>query len=205
MKQIVLLLAAALTLAVLAGSQSFGRLALWTGHSGLAARWLTDPASKGIALWRSGQPEAADAQFEAAGRSQTFNRALTLAATGQYALATAYFDAVLFANPADAEARRLRDLVAAFVEPVTGQSIAPGRLAASGGGDTYQPLSDNIRPSTPDPSWQRKVDARGFAASETWVRAIDDDPGEFLRLRLQSEYDRRSAMGLARPAEGDPW
>ena len=46
---------------------------------------------------------------------------------------------------------------------------------------------------------------KGIAASDEWLATITDDPGEFLRLRIRAEYDRRAQLGLIRPVEGDPW
>ncbi len=190
---------------VISGPASWGRLPFWSGLPG-AGMVLSTNAAKGLALYRSGDFEAADALFEKAGRGQTFNRALTLAATGDHALSQAYFDAVLFANPADAEARRLRDLVSAMAPRTRGDSVAPGRIAGRGGlssGDGQNP--QNGWPTTPDPEWQRKVTARGFAASEEWLDTLSDDPGEFLRLRLEKEHERRTSLGLIRPEEGASW
>ncbi|MTH77982.1 hypothetical protein [Paracoccus aestuariivivens] len=203
MKRLSGLLAAIVCLA-LAGPQAIGHILLTAGIPGLAAGLLSDPAERGVALFRAGHFASADTAFADAGRTQTYNRGLSLAATGDYALSRAYFDAVLFANPSDAEARQNRDLVAAMIRPETGDSIVPGRIAASGG----------LGPGTEAPNttakmlaihWKRDVEARGIAASDDWLDTIPDDPGEFLRLRLQAEYDRRAAKGLVRPAEGEPW
>lgn len=186
----------------LSGPDAWGRIALWAGLPGAAAA-LSDPAARGLALYRSGDFEAADAALAEAGRGQTFNRALTLAATGQHALSVAYLDAVLFANPADAEARRVRDLVDAMVVKVRGDSVAPGRLAAVGG--LTGAVTGAALPSTPDPEWKKPIEARGYVATDAWLDTIADDPGEFLRLRLEKEHERRAALGLLRPEEGDPW
>lgn len=189
---------------LLAGPAAWGRFALWTGVPGAAAL-LDDPAARGLALYRGGAYDAADAAFAEAGRSQTFNRALTLAATGRHALSVAYFDAVLFANPADEEARRLRDLVDAMVDKTRGESIAPGRLPGQGGLGPSAQASGQMMASTPDPNWKKPIVARGFAASDAWLDTLADDPGEFLRLRLQKEHERRAGLGLLRPEEGDRW
>lgn len=194
----------ALLVLALAGPQALGRIALWAGLPGLAAPLLPDPAERGVALYRRGDYAGADAAFTQAGRTQTYNRGLSLAGTGQYALARAYFDAVLFANPADAEARRNRDAVNAMIPPERGDSAVPGRIAGAGG----------LGPAGPTPittsgvlmiNWKRDVEARGMAASDDWLATIGDDPGAFLRLRLRAEYERRAALGLIRPAEGVPW
>ncbi|POF34800.1 hypothetical protein [Roseibium marinum] len=189
---------------VLAGPAAWGRIALWAGAPGAAAL-LSTPAEQGLALYREGNYQAADAALALAGRGQTFNRALTLAATGKHALSVAYFDAVLFVAPADAEARRLRDLVGAMVPKTRGDSDAPGRLTGHGGRTGQGETSPWGWPGTPDPEWQRRVTERGFAASDAWLETISDDPGEFLRLRLEKEYERRAALGLIRAEEAEPW
>lgn len=199
-----LILTLALGCLALAGPQALGRLALAAGLPRLAAPLLSDPAERGVALYRAGDFAAADAAFADAGRTQTYNRGLSLAATGDYLLSQAYFDAVLFSNPADAEARRNRDLVAAMVPPETGDSIAPGRIAGAGGLGPGEETAATTA-GTLAIHWKRDVDARGIAASDAWLATIPDDPGEFLKLRLKAEYDRRAALGLIRPAEGEPW
>lgn len=199
-----MLVLAGLACVLVAGPGAWGRLALRLGVPGAAAL-LADDAARGLALYRAGAYPEADAAFAAAGRSQTFNRALTLAATGSHALAVAYLDAVLFASPGDAEARRVRDLVAAMVPPVVGDGAVPGRLAGAGG---LQPSGEARAPTTggtPDPSWRKPIEARGFAASDGWLDTLADDPGAFLQLRLQKEYERRAGLGLLRPEEGERW
>lgn len=189
----------------LAGPDALGRLALRAGLDRPAAILLSDPAARGVALYGAGDHAAADAAFAQAGRSQTFNRGLSLAATGDYPLSVAYFDAMLFANPADEQARRNRDLVAAMYPPHQGDSIAPGRIRGAGGLEAEDvPISDLLANAS-GPEWERRLDARGLAATDQWLDTIVDDPGEFLRLRILGEFDRRAQLGLIRPEEGDPW
>lgn len=199
----VVLLLAGLACLVAAGPTTLGRLAFWSGLPG-ASRLLSDPAARGLALYRAGDYAHADAALADAGRGQTFNRALTLAATGRHALSVAYLDAVLFAVPGDAEARGLRDLIDRMVPKVRGDSVAPGRLAAVGGLGPDGAAGGALA-STPDPEWKKPIEARGFVASDSWLETITDDPGEFLRLRLEKEYERRAGVGLIRPAEGERW
>lgn len=203
----VIALAGVLALGV-AGPDAWGRLALRAGAAGLAVPLLGDPAAVGVALFRAGDWQGADAAFARAGRSETYNRGLSLAATGDYPLSVAYFDAVLFSNPADAQARRNRDLVATMYPPETGISIAPGRLRGAGGQESSSapPLPGLASPAgASDPDWRRMMQARGVAASDDWLATISDDPGEFLALRLRAEYARRESLGLIRPREGQPW
>lgn len=194
-----------LLLLALAGPQGWGRLALRAGWDAPAARILGDPAARGVALYRAGDYPAADAAFAEAGRSQTYNRGLSLAARGDYPLSVAYFDAMLFANPADAQARANRDLVALMYPPERGASAVPGRIAGGGGAPPGPALIADALANASGPEWERKLDRRGIAASDAWLETITDDPGEFLRLRLRAEYERRAGLGLIRPAEADPW
>lgn len=204
MRPALIALAGIAALAV-AGPQALGRLALRVGWDQAAALLLDDPAARGVALYRLGDYPAADAAFAQAGRSQTYNRGLSLAAVGDYPLSVAYFDAMLFANPADEQARQNRDLVAAMVPPHRGESTVPGRIKGAGGLDPGDmPISDLLANAS-GPEWERRLDAKGLAATDQWLDTITDDPGEFLKLRIRAEFDRRAQMGLIRPEEGDPW
>ena len=108
MRAAAVLLVLAVAALVLAGPAALGALALRAGWDRVALILLDDPGARGVAHYRLGDHDLADADFARAGRSQTYNRALSLAATGDYPLAVAYFDAVLFANPADEQARASR-------------------------------------------------------------------------------------------------
>lgn len=195
---------AGLVALALAGPQALGRLALHAGLDRPAALLLDDPAARGVALYRLGDHRGADAAFAQAGRSQTYNRGLSLAATGDYPLSVAYFDAMLFANPADEQARRNRDLVAAMVPPERGDSSVPGRISGAGGLSGDVKIADLLA-NLSGPEWERRLDAKGLAATDQWLDTIVDDPGEFLTLRIRAEFDRRARLGLIRPEEGDPW
>lgn len=199
------LLALAALLLVLAGPEASGSLALRMGWDRVALHLLDDPAARGTALFRLGRFKEADDAFAAAGRSQTYNRGLSLASTRDYPLSVAYFDAVLFANPADEQARANRDLIATMYPPTVGDSTAPGRIAGRGGRPApAEEIGEALTMAAAD-SWRRPIEARGLAASDAWLETIADDPGEFLRLRVAAEYDRRARLGLIRPDEADRW
>ena len=205
MRRAFALLILSIALLVIAGPAAIGTLALRLGWDRLAVALLQDDALRGVALYRLGDDVAADAAFARAGRSQTFNRALALAATGDYPLSVAYFDAVLFVNPADEQARAGRDLVASMYDPHRGDSTAPGRIMGHGG---MPPPNEEIQAAlvgAASDDLRRPLEARGLAASDEWLQSLTDDPGEFLQLRIQVEYDRRAQMGLIRPEAQDPW
>jgi Ca-activated chloride channel family protein len=195
-----ILAAAGVAALALAGPAALGRLALMAGLPGPAAALTADPAVKGVALYRAGRFEAADEAFRAAGRSATFNRGVSLAATGDYLLSRAYFDAVLFAAPGDSEARENRNLVNSLIPPVLGQGNEAGRISvtaiATAGG---MPADETTRVHG------RRLDAGGLVADIDWLATIPDDPGEFLRLRLADEHGRRLSLGQTPPEEGDLW
>lgn len=201
MTRLALLLAAAgIAALAAAGPAPIGRLALMAGLPGLAAEFIADPAVHGVALYRAGRYPEADAAFAAAGRGATFNRGVSLAATGDYPLARAYFDAVLFAAAGDSEARENRALVDALIPPVVGEGNEAGRIAvrpiATPGGLTLD---------TDPRRLGRRLDAGGLVADRAWLATIPDDPGEFLRLRLEDEHKRRLSLGQTPPEDGDLW
>lgn len=198
MRPVLLLAVAGVAALAIAGPAAFGRLALMAGLPGLAAPLLPDPAVRGVALYRSGNYAAADHAFAQAGRRATYNRGLSLAATGQLALSRAYFDAVLFAAPADSEARENRNMVNALIPPVLGSGNEAGRIAViaqPGSQPTDETATRRGRP----------IDAGGRVADAEWLATLPDDPGEFLRLRLEDEHRRRLSLGQTPPEDGDLW
>lgn len=194
-----------LALLALAGPAAIGALTLRLGWDKVALMLVQDDAAQGVAHYRLGDHAAADAAFARAGRSQTFNRALSLAATGDYPLSVAYFDAVLFVSPADEQARTSRDLVSAMFEVHRGDSAAPGRILGHGGRPALDEEIQAALVGAAAEYLRRPLDARGIAASDEWLQSLTDDPGEFLRLRIHAEYDRRAQLGLIRPEAQDPW
>jgi Ca-activated chloride channel family protein len=191
-----LLLVIALAAIILPGRDAWGRLAYAAGLPGVAARFFVDPSARGVSLYWAGDYAGADKAFAEAGRVSTYNRGLSLAATGNYALSRAYFDAVLFANPADTEARDNRALVAALVPPVIGEGDGTGRIAAL----------PKALPGGRFSHAERPLDEGRRVADDAWLATLADDPGEFLRLRLADEYKRRVSLGLIPPQEdGDTW
>lgn len=180
----------------IAGKAPLAKLLLVLNLPALAAPLLDDPAIRGVALYKAGAYQAADDAFRQAGRGSTYNRGLSLAATGNYPLSLAYFDAVLFTNPSDSFARENRNAVNALVPPHLGDANAAGRIAADAvSGAPVNEANPLLKP----------LDAGGRVADEEWLSSLPDEPGEFLRLRLAEEHKRRLAMGLTAPEEGDPW
>ncbi|MEZ5797744.1 MAG: hypothetical protein R3D63_09910 [Paracoccaceae bacterium] len=182
-----------------AGRDALAKAALVAGLPGLAAMVLDDPAVGGVALYLARDYTGADLAFRTAGRGSTYNRGLSLAATGDYPLARAYFDAVLFANPADSEARENRNVVAALIPPNLGEANKAGRIAATIIATPGGSPVDEIK------RLGRQLEEGRRVADADWLAGLPDDPGLFLRLRLAQEHDRRLSMGLTAAEEVDPW
>ena len=211
-----LVLVAAALCAAAAGPEAWAKLIWRVGRPDLALPLISDEGARGGALYAAGRYGEADAAFAAIGRSATYNRGLSLAMTGDYDLAVAYFDAVLFANRYDADARRNRDLVAALVEPVTGEAMGHGRIetvlseagietSAFDPDDPSQPIEaaqrDPLRADTRRPV----TGERNVAADADWLDTLADAPGEYLRGHLDAEMERRRRDGEAHAEEPDPW
>ncbi|MGF1554367.1 MAG: hypothetical protein ACFBWO_17965 [Paracoccaceae bacterium] len=212
------LVVAALALAcgIAAGPQGWGKL-LWTaGFPRLAAALVDDDAVRGAALYEAGRYAEADAAFARVGRAATYDRGLTLAVTGRYPLAVAYFNAVLFVNRYDAEARHNRDLVLTLYDGVIGVSDGHGRIRtilAEAGVET-EPF-DPERPSAPILSSdglalagnrRREVtEARTVAADDAWLDTLADAPGAYLKNRLAAEFERRVRAGVVEAPEEERW
>lgn len=183
----------------LAGREPLAKAALILGLPALAAPLLEDPAVRGVALYLAFDHAQADDAFRKAGRSSTYNRGLSLAATGDYPLSVAYFDAVLFANPADSEARDNRNAVAELAPGIEGVANNAGRIAATAIATPGGSPVDEIK------RLGRQLDEGMRVADEAWLGALPDDPGLFLRLRLAAEHDRRVSLGLTAAEEVAPW
>lgn len=203
---IMLLLLASLA-AFAAGPNAFGKLALMAGFPDVALQLLEEPVPRGIASFNSGYYQNADVIFAAAGKTATFNRGSSLAATGQYTLALAYFDAVLFVNPQDEEARANRELLLRLIEPIIGEAnLVEGRMLIVAGSDTETGV-----PSVEELLAKRRerirkpLNAQGMKASNEWLATLADAPGEYLKKRLAAEYARRLELGLAARGEADQW
>lgn len=185
--------------ALFAGRAPFARLAFMAGLPQLAARISDEPAVAGVGWYLAGDHARADDALRAAGRGSTYNRGLSLAATGDLPLARAYFLAVLFASPADSQARDNLAVIEARIPPHVGQANNAGRISAQAFKTDDGTANDGVR------RLARPLDLGGRVADEAWLQALPDDPGEFLRLRLAEEHLRRLAIGLTAPQEGDPW
>ncbi|MFD1342448.1 hypothetical protein [Litorisediminicola beolgyonensis] len=210
------LLIAALVSGVAAGPEAWGKLAWQVGLPAGAASLARDPSVRAAALYAQGQYAAADRAFADIGRSATYNRGLTLAATGDHALSVAYFDAVLFADRYDAEARHNRDLVKALVPPVIGDGMGHGRIEAllkETGMETttfdpdapHQPIEEQkLDPQRS--SLKRPVTGeRSAVADDAWLDALEDAPSAYLAARLAAEMERRRDTGEAHPEQPDAW
>lgn len=188
-----------------AGLQSLGKIALLLGQHSLAADLLDEPGARGVALYRAGRYEEADMAFEEAGRSVTYNRGLSLAATGNYKLSVAYFNAVLFARPEDKEAEENRDIVGALLTPIVGDGRGTGRIAALAARRKQHPEDDILPGLANQYKVRRPTRARSTIASDEWLETLSDEPAEYLKKRLAAEYDRRKGLGQVVREWGVGW
>jgi Ca-activated chloride channel family protein len=208
-----LLLAATLIAGLTAGPSAFGRLALAFGWSALAVNLLEDPVWKGVALYRAGRIGEADKAFAAAGQQATFNRGNSLARLGDYALSVSYFDAVLFRDPTDEEARANRALVATLVDPVVSNGLDARGISIR----DLKAKPETTDQPTPYPGHgltaaqemflpvNPRFSTHSMVASRQWLATLEDEPGRYLKLRLAAERQRRIEQGTAAPLGGDPW
>ena len=207
---------AALACAVAAGPQAWGKLLWQAGCPALAIPLIGDASARAAALYEAGRYTQADAAFAAIGRSVTYDRGLTLAATGDYALSVAYFDAVLFADRYDTDARHNRDTVAALVPPVIGEAMGHGRIEAilSEAGLTTGVFDPDAldQPIVKHPyDLQRRAAKRPVtgqrtaAADSAWRESLEDAPAAYLKARLAAEMERRREAGTAFREEVDRW
>lgn len=198
-----------------AGKDAWAKLLWWAGAPQLAYPLLSDPATKAAALYEMGRYTEADAGFAKVGRSATYDRALTLAMTGQYELSVAYFDAVLFSNQYDEEAQRNRAVVDSLVAPVIGEASGHGRievkLKAAGLNvvefDPDQPSNAIMARDATDGvrRLDRDIDNRTVSAGEDWLETLADAPGAYLAGRLKAEMERRVTEGEAHKVEPSEW
>ncbi|MBY8977102.1 hypothetical protein KHP62_14890 [Rhodobacteraceae bacterium NNCM2] len=200
----------ALVSLLVTGPTAFGKLALLLRYPGTALAFINDPAARGAALYKLGRYNEADAVFEEIGRSATYNRANTLALTGSYELSVAYYDAVLFANRWDGEARHNREVVDRFVTPVIGEATGSGRIAAilvehGANPRAFDPENPHAAVAPPADNFRKPMDATSVAATREWLNTLADAPGEYLKRRLAAEHERRIAEGVAAPEEASPW
>lgn len=188
-----------------AGRNSLGKIAMLLGQPSLAADMLNEPGARGVALYQAGRYAEADRAFEAAGRSVTYNRGLSLAATGNYKLSVAYFNAVLFARPEDKEAEENRDKIGALLTPIVGDGRGTGRIAALAARRKKHPEDDILPGLANQYKVRRQTRARSTIASEEWLETLSDEPGEYLKKRLEAEYDRRKGLGQVVREWGVGW
>ena len=206
-----ILAALALAAVLIAGPSAWGRLLLRAGFPAAASGLISAPRWQGVALYEAGDYAGADAAFARSGRGSTYNRGNSLALTGEYELAVAYYDAVLYVDPADADAIANRALIAPFLDEVHGPtSGALGKLGTETApderphGGTYEMTIQALMRDRP--RLARPGDTRqSVVAGPDWLTALPDDPGRYLKLRLVAEHARRVEAGTAAEPGANPW
>lgn len=201
----------ALAAIVAAGPSAWGRLALRADAPGLASALIEAPRWRGVALYEAGRYAEAELAFQTAGRGSTYNRGNTLALSGRYRLAADYYDAVLYADPTDSDARANRAFIERFIERQAGDGggvwgkvgVANVKVAATNPG-TYEMHIQALmrsRERLPRPS----DSIQSVEATKDWLNSIPDDPGRYLKARIAAEHERRVSEGISAAPTGDPW
>lgn len=199
------------------------RLAISIGLPQLALGLTGDPATRGQALLRLGEPEAAATEFQTAG--ELFNQGVALARAGDYGAALAAWEARLAEAPGDREAEEnialvatlfagtefdgsvpfwKRDLEGPTLEAETGQGM--GRASSTGDEVTNAQAGFEV-PELASHGLRRvpKIfDAQSLAASRGWLDTMADEPGLYLAARIAAERKARIAAGLQLPEPEDP-
>ena len=223
-----LLCAAAVCLglsAVLGGTAPLGRVLLAAGLPRLAMPFLGDPGWHGIAAYRAGDWDAAEADFARAGAMLNLGNARVHA--GRYAAGLEAYDMGRLRG--DAEASANFDLLSAFyaglaLDPETPinwftekdgtggpEMLAPearGSARAAGTGSESTNAGALIGLPELDSRGRlgvRKVfDDKFMVANERWLATLADVPGDYLAARITHEFKRRRDLGLLPPDPEDP-
>ncbi|ETX14235.1 hypothetical protein OCH239_03970 [Roseivivax halodurans JCM 10272] len=208
-----------------AGTAPFGRLALALGLPRLAAPLFDDPAWRGVAQYRAGNPAVAAESFRAAGAMLNLGNAEVR--QGRYAAALEAYDVAR--RSGDPRASANFDLVAAayaglaldpaapiawFTERDGGEGavvrsfVARGDARAAGTGsgttNTGALLGLPELESFGDGQVRKVFDDQFMVANERWLETLSDVPGEYLAARISHERKRREDLGLLQPPPEDP-
>ena len=175
---------ASLTLVVLAalagGSAPFGRVALALGLPGIAAAVFTDPAWRGVALYRNGDFDAAASSFARAGNGAEYNLGTAETRAGRFAAALEAYDMALMRGP-DPQAQANFDLVRAFY----------GGTALEAGSVVLSEKREGVSEEAPIARGDARGSGTGDAVTNTGAAAVgvesldqiaDDDTRAMTRL-----------------------
>jgi Ca-activated chloride channel family protein len=156
-----------------------GRLYFQRGDYARAAARFTDPAWKGVALYRAGQfADAIDAFALVNTPESYFNQGNALAHLGKYPQAVKSYQKALEGRPGWPEARRNLDLVQKLIPPPKKEDY--GEATSLG--------ADQIK--FDDMGKKGKLGKTGLSAEQTaemWMRNIQTSPAELLARKFALE------------------
>lgn len=160
----------------------------WEG----AVNAFEDPAWTGVAAYRGGMYEAsADAFGRVASARGQFNRGDALMKAGEYRKAVRAFELAVAVKPDWTEAQENLDLATytlGYVERTREQS---------GIGEHDDMGADEFRFDNEEQRGQgveiTRDSALGMESAEKWMRAVDTNTTDFLRIRFQLEAAREAA------------
>ena len=200
---------------VLSGSAAFGRLGLSLGLASLASPFMPEGDWRAVAQYRGGDFSSASSSF-GEGAAGAFNRGNAFAHAGLYAQALASYEDAQALAPGFVDAAVNHAIVAevfagtkfeAPLLPLEGVERPDNVLAAppgEGGGRAQGTGSEANNPGSTFnmhdvmASGLRRVprifDDKYVEANERWLRTLEDQPGAYLKARIDAERKRRAAL-----------
>lgn len=204
---------AALTLG---GISSIGRLALSLGMPSLATELLTDDAWRGVALYQAEDFAGAAEAFASDEAGSRYNEGNARARNGEYGAALVAYESVMATEPDSIDALTNHAIVSQiyagtrFENPAIPMqlkdregapvpaNIGQGGARAQGTGSEANNTGAGFEMPELFGSGVREVprifDEKYLVASERWLATLEDQPGQYLKARIDAERKRRAKL-----------
>lgn len=181
-----------------------------------AYAFFQEKENRAVSAYRAGHFDQAAIEFEALGDEWRFNQANALALQGRYGDALILYDAILEAQPDHQSAKFNHALVSRVFAgtkldgvPIpmelkdrniaANAPVGMGNARAQGSGAEANNLGTSFETPQLQEEGVRRVsrtfDDKYIAASERWIKTLEDEPAKYLKARLLAEYKRKKANG----------